>query len=139
MGSKRRKIRPLWTAHFQNAEACLNKILEGLNDLGPNAIATPEIRKLTGIEFNEFDIESGAINNGSSFFKPRLDFTCKISNTGRNPDNIGEDEFTSCRRLRNLGINRNSGLQMDAAFAFKSYAEDLADVYQFREEWKPIS
>jgi hypothetical protein len=124
--------------HFRNAEYCLGKILTTLNTLEPNAMATPELRKWTDIEFNELDIESGATSNCASFFTPRHDESCKFSNTGRDPDSVGEDDFTCGRRLRKAGINRNSGLQMDATFAFRDYARDLADVYQFHDEWEYI-
>ncbi|KAJ5966259.1 hypothetical protein N7481_012973 [Penicillium waksmanii] len=138
MGSKTCRARPMWMWYFRNAEYCLGKILTTLNTLEPNAMATPELRKWTGIEFNELDIKSGLTSNGSSFFTPRHDETCKISNTGRDPDSVGEDEFTCCRRLGKAGINRHSGLQMDAAFAFRDYARDLADVYQLHDEWEYI-
>jgi len=133
-----RKV-PIWKLRFQYAEKYLNKMLSSLKGLPAREIRYVDTRQLPNIELNEMDFETGFIRRGIRFFKPRVDGTCKVSNTGRDPDNEGEDDFTCYRRLREQGINEHLGLQVYVSYAFRDYALDLARCYRFDEVWEDIS
>lgn len=139
MSTPRNRKAPVWKLRFRYAEQYLNKILTSLKGLPAREIRYVDTRHLPNIELNEIDFQTGTVRRGIQFFKPRLDGICKISNTRRDPDNEGEDDFTCYRRLREQGVNQHLGLQVYVAYTFRDYALDLARRYKFNDAWTDIS